>query len=85
MALTMGGLEPAFRVWLTRTTSVERRGQLMGYSVSATNVGWMIASLGSSTLATVTGVRAIFVVEGGLLVAMLPMILWAGRQKPTSA
>jgi DHA1 family multidrug resistance protein-like MFS transporter len=79
MALTMGGLEPAFRVWLTRTTSQERRGQLMGYSVSATNLGWMVASLSSASLATVTGLRPIFLVEGALLVAMLPMILWAGR------
>jgi DHA1 family multidrug resistance protein-like MFS transporter len=80
MALTMGGLEPAFRVWLTRTTSQERRGQLMGYSVSATNIGWMIASLSSASLATVTGLRAIFVIEGALLIALLPMIVWAGRR-----
>jgi DHA1 family multidrug resistance protein-like MFS transporter len=80
MALCMGGLEPAFRVWLTRTTSESRRGQLMGYSVSATNLGWMVAALSSATLATVTGIRPIFLIEGVLLLGLLPLIAWVAMR-----
>jgi MFS family permease len=79
-ALCIGGLEPACQVWLTQATDKERRGRVIGLSVSARSIGWIVAALSSSFLATRIGLRPVFLLGGILLILLLPVILvtkWA--------
>jgi len=87
VSVCIGGLEPAFQVWLTHATSAERRGRLMGFAVSARCVGWIIASLSSSYLATLLGFRPIFLLAALLLLALIPVIFRVAKSvdaKPAS-
>ncbi len=77
MVFCIGGLDPAFQVWLTRSTSAARRGSILGFSVTAKSVGWVAASLGSAYLATIMGIRSIFLLTAALFLVLIPLVGYA--------
>ena len=81
----IGGLDPAFQVWLTRSTSEERKGSILGFAMTAKSLGWVIASVSSAYLATVTGIRSIFLLAAALFLVLIPLSAYAsakvGRDK----
>ena len=81
LAFCLGGLEPACQVWLTQSTPQERRGRIIGLSVSARSLGWITASLSSAYLATRIGIRLIFPLEGFLLLLLVPLVLAISRHE----
>ncbi len=49
-----GGLDPVFQVWLTRNTPPEKRGGVLGWSVTFKSLGWLTGSMGAVFLAVGT-------------------------------
>jgi DHA1 family multidrug resistance protein-like MFS transporter len=76
----VAGLDPAFQVWLTRSTSEERRGSILGFAVSARSAGWVVASVSSAFLATITGIRSVFLLAAALFLVLIPLAGYASAK-----
>ena len=74
MMFAAGGLDPVFQIWLAKITPPERRGVVFGWSSTARSLGWMLAPLVSGAVAAATSVRAIYLLNAALFVALIPLI-----------
>ena len=70
MTFCIGGLEPVFQSWVAKSTPTEDRGLLFGSIATVRALGWAAAPLLSGAVAIGLGVRAVFVVGGGLFLCM---------------
>jgi MFS transporter, DHA1 family, multidrug resistance protein len=83
MAFFLGGLEPMFHAWLARTTPVQDRGLVFGWSGTVRAVGWVAGPICSGLVAAVLGIRAVFVAGAFiavLLAAAIPRLVQAARK-----
>lgn len=80
MVFFAGGLEPVFQIWLAKSTPESQRGAVFGWAASAKYVGWALAAIVSGVVATVFGVRWIYLLAIAPFLALIPLIYLTVRK-----
>ena len=61
-------------IWLAKITPEDSRGLIFGWALTAKSLGWMVAPLVSGVIAWHWGLRAVFFVNAGFYMLLIPAI-----------
>ena len=75
-----GGLDPVFQIWLAKSTPDKIRGVIFGWALSAKCAGAVIAASLSGIVATLGGIRAVYVFGCVSFILLLPLIKYGARK-----
>lgn len=75
-----GGLDPVFQIWLAKSTPDKIRGVIFGWALSAKCAGAVIAASLSGIVATLGGIRAIYIFGCVSFLLLLPLIKFGARK-----
>jgi len=74
MVFFVGGLDPIFQIWLSKSTPDDKRGLFLGWAASAKSLGWVLCSLSSGVVAMFFGVRWVYLAAAGMFLLLIPVI-----------
>jgi DHA1 family multidrug resistance protein-like MFS transporter len=77
--IAAGGVMPSANAIVAHLTPAERRGAVYGFTAAATSLGGFVGPLGGSSLAAAVDIRYVFLVSGGLMVAVGLWVVHAVR------
>ncbi|OGV34755.1 MAG: hypothetical protein A2020_09530 [Lentisphaerae bacterium GWF2_45_14] len=75
-----GGLDPVFQIWLAKSTPDKIRGVIFGWALSAKCAGTVIAAFLSGVVATIGGIRLIYVVGCVTFMLLIPLIQYGASK-----
>lgn len=77
--IAAGGVMPSANAIVANLTPTSRRGAVFGVTAAITSVGAFIGPLSGSAIATSIDIRAVFLVSGGLMLAVAAWVIYAMR------
>lgn len=75
-----GGLDPVFQIWLAKSTPDKIRGVIFGWALSAKCAGTVIAAFLSGVVATMGGIRLIYVFGCITFILLIPLIKYGAAR-----
>jgi DHA1 family multidrug resistance protein-like MFS transporter len=80
-AFTAGGLDPILKTILTHIVPMEKRGSAFGLLGSANAFGWFVGALSGGILASMLGLRSVFLTSTALFVIVAALLALLAKRK----